>query len=166
MELAKKQFIGPQSDVLGPDMGTNEQIMTWIKDTYEYLHGDKEINAVGCSTGKIISCGGIAGRTESTGLGIYYVLRELLSKESFCEKADLNAGLKGKKIIIQGYGNVGYHFAKFCERDGAKIIGIVEHDVGIFSQGGLDIEAVKAHQIKYGTLKTYEEAEEKNLEDP
>lgn len=114
MELAKKQFIGPQSDVLGPDMGTNEQTMTWIKDTYDYLHGEKEINAVGSSTGKIISCGGIAGRTESTGLGIYYVLRELLSKESFCEKADVNVGMRGKRLIIQGFGNVGYHFARFC----------------------------------------------------
>jgi glutamate dehydrogenase (NAD(P)+) len=74
LELAKKNFIGPQVDVLGPDMGTNEQIMTWIKDTYTYLYGEKEINAAGCCTGKYVSQGGIQGRTESTGLGVYHVL--------------------------------------------------------------------------------------------
>lgn len=79
MELAKKGFIGPQSDVLGPDMGTNEQTMTWIKDTYSYLYGEKNINADGCVTGKFKSQGGISGRTEATGLGAFFVMKELLS---------------------------------------------------------------------------------------
>lgn len=79
LELAKKNFIGPSIDSLGPDMGTNEQVMTWIKDTYTYLYGEKQINAEGCSTGKFLSQGGISGRTESTGLGVYHVLNTLLN---------------------------------------------------------------------------------------
>lgn len=100
MELAKKSFIGPQNDVLGPDMGTGEQEMTWIKDTYQYIYGEKELNAAGCSTGKMLSQGGISGRTESTGMGCYFVLRELLSNDTFCEQADLSTGVKGKRVII------------------------------------------------------------------
>ena len=74
--------------------------MTWIKDTYKYLYGEKEMNSNGCVTGKFISQGGIAGRTESTGLGAYFVLKELLNTDSFCEKVDLSPGIKGKKVII------------------------------------------------------------------
>ena len=83
MELAKKGFIGPQIDCLGPDLGTNEQIMTWIKDTYVSMHGETNINAEGCATGKFASQGGIEGRTESTGLGVYYCIKQLLGMDSF-----------------------------------------------------------------------------------
>lgn len=100
LNLANKGFIGPQSDVLGPDMGTNEQTMTWIMDTYKYLYGEKEINAEGCVTGKFKSQGGISGRTESTGLGCFYVLNELMETKSFCDKAGISQGIKGKKVII------------------------------------------------------------------
>jgi glutamate dehydrogenase (NAD(P)+) len=89
MELAKKGFIGPQIDCLGPDLGTNEQIMTWIKDTYMHVKGEQDINAEGCCTGKFIQQGGIAGRAESTGLGVYYAVRELLSFKSFVDKVGL-----------------------------------------------------------------------------
>lgn len=100
LELAKKNFIGPAIDVLGPDMGTNEQIMTWIKDTYTYLYGEKEINAEGACTGKLLTQGGISGRTESTGLGVYHVLNTLINDESFVKTVNLNSGIKGKKVII------------------------------------------------------------------
>lgn len=83
LELVKKNFIGPQVDCLGPDMGTGEQVMTWIKDMYVALRGETDINAEGCCTGKYISQGGINGRTESTGLGIFYGTKELLNTESF-----------------------------------------------------------------------------------
>ena len=83
LELVKKNFIGPQVDCLGPDMGTNEQVMTWIKDMYVALRGETDINAEGCCTGKYITQGGIQGRTESTGLGIFYGTKELLNTESF-----------------------------------------------------------------------------------
>ena len=74
--------------------------MTWIKDTYHYLYGEKEINAEGCVTGKFISQGGIAGRQESTGLGCYFTLKELLDNETFAESAGLNTGIKNKKVIV------------------------------------------------------------------
>lgn len=99
-ELAKKSFIGPQNDVLGPDMGTGEQVMTWVKDAYTYIYGEEELHAAGCSTGKILSQGGIDGRTESTGMGVYFVLSELLGDDEFTEKADLSRGIKDKKIIV------------------------------------------------------------------
>ena len=89
MELVKKGFIGAGIDCLGPDLGTNEQIMTWIFDTYRGIMGERDINCEACCTGKYISQGGIAGRTESTGLGVYYGIRELMSIKTFYEKAGL-----------------------------------------------------------------------------
>jgi glutamate dehydrogenase (NAD(P)+) len=100
MELAKKGFIGPAIDCLGPDMGTNEQIMTWIKDTYVSMFGESNINAEGCCTGKFVTQGGIQGRAESTGLGIFYGTKELLDTPSFYEKAKLSRGIRDKKIIV------------------------------------------------------------------
>ena len=100
MELIKKNFIGPQIDCLGPDMGTNEQVMTWIKDTYVSWKGAEDINAEGCCTGKFISQGGIGGRTESTGLGVFYGTKQLMSMPSFYEKIGLSAGLKGKTFVM------------------------------------------------------------------
>lgn len=141
--LAKKGFIGPQCDVLGPDMGTGEQIMTWMKDTFQYLYGEREINAEGCTTGKFKSQGGIDGRTESTGLGAFFVLKELLETDSFCDKVELGSGIQGKKCIIQGFGNVGFHLARFLHQEGAKVIGIIERDVGIYNENGFDPNHVK-----------------------
>ena len=116
MELAKKGFIGPQIDCLGPDLGTNEQIMTWIKDTYCNMYGETNINAEGCCTGKFASQGGIEGRTESTGLGVYYCTRTLLNDKTFVKKSLLNnKGLDEKSIVVQGFGAVGYWAAKFFE---------------------------------------------------
>jgi len=143
LELAKKNFIGPQIDVLGPDMGTNEQTMTWIKDTYVYLYGEKEINAEGCATGKMITQGGISGRTESTGLGVYHVLNTLINDSTFTSKIDMKNGLKDKKIIIQGFGNVGFYFAHYAHKAGAKIVGIIEKDAGIYNSNGMDPNEVK-----------------------
>jgi len=114
MELAKKGFIGPQIDCLGPDMGTNEQIMTWIKDTYVSMEGETNINAEGCCTGKFVSQGGIDGRAESTGLGVYYCTKRLLDNASFVDKSLLTTrGLRDKTIIVQGFGAVGYWASKF-----------------------------------------------------
>ena len=101
MELAKKGFIGPGVDCLGPDMGTNEQIMTWIKDTYVNMHGETNINAEGCCTGKFVNQGGIQGRTESTGLGVYYCTRTLLDDKSFIDKTKLTTtGIAGKTFCV------------------------------------------------------------------
>lgn len=166
MELAKKSFIGPQNDVLGPDMGTGQKTMTWIKDTYSYIYGEKEIHAAGCATGKLLSQGGIDGRTEATGLGCFFVLRELLNNDAFCEKADLSSGVKGKRVIIQGLGNVGYHLAKILHAEGAKIVAIVESDAGVYAKNGLDPTEVKQHLVEHGTLKNCTLGDEIETQDP
>ena len=135
-------------------------------DTYKYLHGETQINAQGCATGKLLSQGGIAGRTESTGLGCFYVLKELLENDEFCDQADLSNGVKGKKVIVQGFGNVGYNFAKFMHRNGAKIIGIVEKDAAIFSPSGLNPDDVKMHMSMSRSLGSYPHADEVMTDDP
>lgn len=160
MELAKKSFIGPQNDVLGPDMGTGEQVMTWVKDAYSYVYGEQELHAAGCSTGKILSQGGIDGRTESTGMGCFFVLKELLQNDDFCEKADVSHGLKDKKVIVQGFGNVGFHFARIMQAAGAKIIGVIERDAAVYDIHGLDCHKVKNHILETGSLKGFTECQE------
>ena len=167
MELIKKGFIGAQVDCLGPDMGTNEQTMTWIKDTYMNVKGEQDINAEGCCTGKFISQGGIPGRAESTGLGVYYAVRELLGIESFVEDANLGSlGIKDKTFIVQGFGAVGYWASKFIEQDGGKITTVVEYNSAIHDPNGLDVEDVKAHMTKHGTLCNYPHAAEAIADNP
>ena len=114
--------------------------MTWIKDTYASIKGETELAHEGCCTGKIIQQGGITGRTESTGLGVYYCVRELCKTKSFVKKSELGLmGLKGKKIIMQGFGNVGYWAAKFFEEDGAKIVAIAEYNSAIYHSKGINV---------------------------
>lgn len=166
MELIKKGFIGAAVDCLGPDMGTNEQTMTWIKDTYQHVQGEKDINAEGCCTGKYIRHGGIAGRTESTGLGVYYAIRELLNTPSFYERAGVSKGIKDKTFVIQGFGNVGYWAAKFVEKDGGKITTIIERDCAIHKEGGINVEHAKKYLIEHGSFIGYDEADEAEVKDP
>lgn len=166
MELIKKGFIGPAIDCLGPDMGTNEQVMTWIKDTYVSVKGEQDINAEGCCTGKFISQGGIAGRTESTGLGVYYALRELVNTQSFYEKINVTKGLKGKTFNMQGFGNVGYWAAKFFHGDGAKITTIVEYNSAIHNPEGFDPDHVKQYFQEKGTLEGYPLAKATETKNP
>ena len=166
MELIKKGFIGAQVDCLGPDMGTNEQTMTWIKDTYMNVKGEQDINAEGCCTGKFISQGGIAGRAESTGLGVYYAVRELLNTQSFVDRVNLDLGISGKTFIVQGFGAVGYWASKFIERDGGKVTTVVEYNSAIHNPDGLDVQDVKDHMVKHGTLASYPNATEVISENP
>jgi glutamate dehydrogenase (NAD(P)+) len=166
MELIKKGFIGAAVDCLGPDMGTNEQTMTWIKDTYMHVKGETDINAEGCCTGKFLQQGGIAGRAESTGLGVYYAVRELLSYKSFIEKTGLTLGIKGKSFIVQGYGAVGYWASHFIHKDGGKITTIIEYNSAIHNPDGFDADDVKAYLTKTGTLKGYPGAKETETENP
>jgi glutamate dehydrogenase (NAD(P)+) len=166
MELIKKGFIGAAVDCLGPDMGTNEQTMTWIKDTYQKVRGEQDINAEGCCTGKFLNQGGIQGRTESTGLGVYYATRELLDTKSFADKVGLSTGIKGKTFIVQGFGAVGYWASKFIERDGGKITTIVEYNSAIHNPDGFDVEDVKQYLTKHGSLGGYPKAVENSTQDP
>ncbi len=144
-ELIKKNLIGPAMDVPAPDYGTGSREMAWIADTYmTFKHGDT--GAQGCVTGKPIGLGGIRGRTEATGLGVFFGLREFFSFEDDTKKIGLSAGLKGKTVIIQGFGNVGYYSAKFLQEEGALVVGIAEFEGGVYDGNGLDIEELFKHR--------------------
>ena len=151
MELKKYGFIGPGVDVPAPDVGTGAREMSWIKDTYTMLCGN-EISAAACVTGKPISQGGIAGRTEATGLGLFYAARDFLESESFCKRHGVAPGVKGKSVIVQGFGNVGYYSAKFFAQAGARVTGIVEYNGAVHNPAGLDVDALKEYQKKNGSL--------------
>ncbi len=144
-ELIKKNLIGPSLDVPAPDYGTSGREMGWIADTYmTFKFGDTD--AQGCVTGKPVGIGGIRGRTEATGLGVFFGIREFLNYEDDVKKIGLTTGVQGKSVIVQGFGNVGYHSAKFLHEAGAKIIGIAEYEGGIYNENGLDVEAVFKHR--------------------
>jgi glutamate dehydrogenase (NAD(P)+) len=153
MELHKYGMIGPAKDVPAPDVGTGAREMAWIKDTYVSLFGGGDIAAVGCVTGKPLSQGGIAGRTEATGLGLFYATREFLASPAFALRHGMAPGTAGKTVVVQGFGNVGYYAAKFLsEMGGARVVGVVEYNSAVFNPAGLNIEALKAHHGKAGTL--------------
>jgi glutamate dehydrogenase (NAD(P)+) len=113
--------------------------MTWIKDTYMQVKGEEDINSEGCCTGKYIQQGGIKGRAESTGLGVYYAVRELLNTKTFGEAVGLSLGIKDKTFVVQGFGAVGYWASKFIEKDGGKITTICEYNSAIHNPDGLDV---------------------------
>ncbi|MDU9003514.1 Glu/Leu/Phe/Val family dehydrogenase [Sedimentitalea todarodis] len=141
-ELVKRDLINPSQNVPAPDMGTGEREMAWIADQYARMN-TTDINARACVTGKPPNAGGIAGRVEATGRGVQYALREFFRHPEDVAKSGLSGSLDGKRIIVQGLGNVGYHAAKFlAEEDGAIITGIIERDGALFNPGGLDVEAV------------------------
>lgn len=144
-ELYKKNFIGPAIDVPAPDYGTGEREMAWIADTYTTL-AQNELHPYACVTGKPLSLHGIPGRREATGLGVYYGIRECLANAEDLAPLGLTAGVAGKRVVIQGLGNVGYHAAKFLQQDGgARVIAIAEKEGGIHRAEGLDVEAVSQH---------------------
>lgn len=157
-ELISKGFISPSLNVPAPDVGTGPREMTWIADTYRSMFpGD--INAIACVTGKPVTQGGIAGRVEATGRGVQYVLREMFRNPEDVKRASLEGDLAGKRIIIQGLGNVGYHTAKFLsEEDGAIIIGIIERDGALLSDKGLNVEEVAMYNRAHGGIKGYADA--------
>ncbi len=157
-ELIKRDMINPAQNVPAPDMGTSEREMAWIADQYKRMN-TTDINGVACVTGKPINAGGIQGRTEATGRGVQYALRAFFRDTQGLEKAGLNGGLEGKRVIIQGLGNVGYHAAKFLsEEDGCKITSIIERDGALHSADGLNVEAVHNWIGKHGTVKGYADA--------
>ncbi|RYZ21349.1 MAG: Glu/Leu/Phe/Val dehydrogenase [Chitinophagaceae bacterium] len=153
-ELVKKNFIGPGTDVPAPDYGTGPREMAWIVDTYQSLRPG-EIDAAGCVTGKPVTQGGVRGRTEATGLGIFYGIREVCNMPDVMEKLGLTTGLQGKRIIVQGLGNVGYHAAKFFHEAGAKIVALAEYEGSIFNDNGLDVEAVFQHRKSSGSILNF-----------
>lgn len=150
-ELIKKNFIGPGTDVPAPDYGTGAREMSWIVDTYAAFHPG-HIDALASVTGKPVSQGGVRGRLEATGRGVFFGLLEACSYEEDMKKIGLEKGLEGKRIVVQGLGNVGYHAALFCQQHGAVITGLVEYEGAIFSEKGLDVEAVMKHRKETGSI--------------
>ena len=157
-ELIKRDLINPSQNVPAPDMGTGEREMAWIADQYARMN-TTDINAKACVTGKPLNAGGIAGRVEATGRGVQYALREFFRDESGMQKAGLTGGLEGKRVVVQGLGNVGYHATKFLsEEDGCKIIGIIERDGALVDADGLNVDAVQQWISKHGGVAGYPDA--------
>jgi glutamate dehydrogenase (NAD(P)+) len=141
-ELVERGYLGPGLNVPAPDMGTGEREMAWFADTYRSLY-PQEIDSLACVTGKPVTSGGIRGRVEATGRGVQYVIREFFRHSEDVERAGLAGGLEGKRTVVQGLGNVGYHAAKFLqEEDGAIITTIIERDGALHDKGGLSVQTV------------------------
>ena len=149
-ELIKRDLIHPAQNVPAPDMGTGEREMAWIADQYKRMN-TTDINGNACVTGKPIAMGGIQGRTEATGRGVQFALREFFRHPEDVAKAGLSGQLEGKRVIVQGLGNVGYHAAKFLsEEDGCKVVAVIERDGALLDPKGLEIEAVRQHMNRNG----------------
>ncbi|MGB7241568.1 MAG: Glu/Leu/Phe/Val dehydrogenase [Sulfitobacter sp.] len=157
-ELIKRDLINPSQNVPAPDMGTGEREMAWIADQYKRMN-TTDINGRACVTGKPINGGGIQGRTEATGRGVQYALQELFRHPEDKKAAGLTGTLDGKRVIVQGLGNVGYHAAKFLsQEDGSLITGVIERDGALVSDTGLDVDAVRNWIIKHGGITGYPDA--------
>ena len=150
-ELTKKGFIGPGTDVPAPDYGTGPQEMSWILDTYQALTPD-QLDAVACVTGKPVGQGGINGRTEATGRGVYYGIAEACNHTEEMKRLGLKRGIEGKTVVVQGLGNVGYHAAKYMQEGGAVLVGLAEIEGAIHNPKGLDLEAVVRHRKETGSI--------------
>ena len=153
-ELIKKNFIGPGTDVPAPDYGTGAREMAWILDTYVAMHPG-EIDAAGCVTGKPVTQGGVRGRTEATGLGVFYGLREVCNIPDMMKRLGMSVGVEGKRVCVQGLGNVGYHSAYFFKEAGAKIVGLAEYEGAIWNNDGMDVDEVLKHRKKNGSILNF-----------
>jgi glutamate dehydrogenase (NAD(P)+) len=146
-ELAGKNLIGPGLDVPAPDVGTGEREMAWIADTYRALNPG-QIDALACVTGKPVTEGGISGRKEATGRGLMYALEAACADVADMRALGLSIGLDGKRIVVQGLGNVGYHAARFCREQGARVVGIAVPEGALLDPSGLDEDAVREHRTR------------------
>ncbi len=156
-QLYKKNFIGPGSDVPAPDYGTSAREMGWILDTFRQMSSD--INAEGCVTGKPLSQGGIRGRTEATGRGVFFGIEEACSNAEDMKELGLEVGIEGKTFIVQGLGNVGYHSAKYMTEAGAILVGVAEIDGSIYSSKGIDLEKLMEYKKETGGVTGFEGTE-------
>ncbi|MFQ5803088.1 MAG: Glu/Leu/Phe/Val dehydrogenase [Candidatus Methylomirabilales bacterium] len=156
-ELIKKNFIGPGVDVPAPDYGTGPREMAWIADTYTAFNPG-QIDALACVTGKPVTQGGIRGRMEATGRGVFLSLREACSYKEDMKSLGLTTGLVGKTIVVQGLGNVAYHAAKFCQEEGSIIVGVAVTDGAIYDPKGMDVDAVLKHRKETGSILDFPEA--------
>jgi glutamate dehydrogenase (NAD(P)+) len=154
-ELYSRNSLGPNTYVPATDYGTTSREMSWIYSTYKTL-SNSNIDSAASVTSKNIAQGGVSGRKEATGRGVFIGLRELLEDKEEMAKINLKTGIKDKKVIIQGFGNVGFHTAYFLEAAGAKIIGICEYNGSIYNSDGLSPDSVKSWLKDGKNLSEYE----------
>ena len=155
-ELAKRDLIHPAQNVPAPDMGTGEREMAWIADQYARMN-TTDINARACVTGKPLNSGGIKGRVEATGRGVKYALQEFFRHPDDVAKTGLKGSLAGKRIIVQGLGNVGHHAAKFLrEEDDAVITAVIERDGAIINEAGIDPDSLRDWIVQTGGVKGFD----------
>ncbi len=160
-ELIKKDFIGPAFDVPAPDYGTGAREMGWMMDTYQQL--TKDINHEASVTGKPVGMGGIHGRAEATGRGVFYGIREACENREDMRNLDLERGIEDKTFIIQGLGKVGSSAAKFLIEGGAVLVGVAEIEGSIYNSEGIDLENLMAFRQATGSIMDFED--DKNLKD-
>jgi glutamate dehydrogenase (NAD(P)+) len=156
-ELFAKNLIGPGTDVPAPDYGTGPREMGWIVDTYATL-APGQIDALGCVTGKPVTLGGVRGRAQATGLGVYYALREACNYAEDMKPLGFGTGVEGKRVVVQGLGNVGYWTAKFVQDGGGILIALAEREGAIHSPKGLDVDKVMEHRNATGSILGFEGA--------
>jgi glutamate dehydrogenase (NAD(P)+) len=164
-ELIRRNFIGPAIDVPAPDYGTGEREMAWIMDTYRTFKGE-EIDAAGCVTGKPVTQNGIRGRTEATGRGVYYGIREACNFEEDMRRRGLSPGIEGKTMIIQGLGNVGSYTGTIAQDEGGvKIVGVGEVEGAIYNPNGINIHELIAYRKEHKTFEGFPGAQFLKKED-
>ncbi|GAB1715591.1 MAG: Glu/Leu/Phe/Val dehydrogenase [Nitrobacter sp.] len=137
-------FVGPHTDVMAPDMGTNEQVMAWFMDTYSMYQGRTVTEIV---TGKPVSSGGTLGRREATGRGVAHLARRVMR--------ELDIALDGATAVIQGFGNVGSHAALELYNSGVKIVAVSDHTGALYDKTGLDIPGLMRHAAEHGNIAGY-----------
>jgi glutamate dehydrogenase (NAD(P)+) len=137
-------FVGPHTDVMAPDMGTNEQVMAWFMDTYSMYQGRTVTEIV---TGKPVSSGGTLGRREATGRGVAYLARRVMT--------DLGIALNGATAVVQGFGNVGSYAALELHNYGVKVIAVSDHTGALHDRKGLDIPGLMRHAGTHGSIAGY-----------
>jgi glutamate dehydrogenase (NAD(P)+) len=137
-------IIGPEKDIPAPDMGTNEQVMAWLLDTYSHQVGHSVPTVV---TGKPVDLGGSLGRREATGRGVVYTTIEAARR--------IGLELKGARVVVQGFGNVGSHAAQLFAAEGAKVVAVSDVSGGIWNEDGLDLDAVTKHVTEKRFLEGY-----------
>lgn len=138
------ELIGPDKDIPAPDMYTNAQVMAWIMDEYSHIQG-KNVPAV--VTGKPVEIGGSLGRETATSQGGYYILEFLMN--------ELKLNKKELTVAVQGFGNVGMHFAKILQDNQVKVVAVSDSKSGIYNPNGLDINHVEEHKEKTGSVKDF-----------
>ena len=142
-------FIGPERDIPAPDLGTNEQVMAWIMDTYSTREG---FSVPGVVTGKPLSIGGSAGRNQATARGVMYITLATLKHRG--------RAIEDTRVVVQGYGNVGGGTVELLHEQGCRIVGVSDVKGGVYNADGLTPEALRKHQADTGGLQGLEGAQD------